>query len=300
MAVNRCRANDDHLVYCSLIFNGGVMVKKNEIALHDPNTHVYSWCGQELTLTPDIVRKYLVSGKGKVTDEEIMMFIGLCKFQKLNPFLKEAYLIKYGDSAPASMVTAKEVFLKRASRNELYEGHEVGITEDGKTAWAKVYKKGFRVPIKVEVDWGEYVGKKQDGTPNRQWKEKPKTMLKKVALVQALRESFPEDLHGLYSKEEMQSISNEQRRTFKPEVAMPQSTEEDIEYEDPPETVIEKEMEEETQIQLQEWVDKLTEPVFKAKILSNKMFKKKDWKKFGSDEIDVAIQLCINYAKDTA
>ena len=84
--------------------------------------------GDEVILSPDIIRKYLVSGNGKVTDQEIMMFVSLCKYQKLNPFLKECYLIKYGDNFPASIVTGKEAFLKRATRNLLYEGHETGIS----------------------------------------------------------------------------------------------------------------------------------------------------------------------------
>ena len=35
------------------------------------------------------------------------------------------------------------------------------------------------------------------------WKEKPKTMIRKVAIVQTFREAFPDELGGLYSEEEM-------------------------------------------------------------------------------------------------
>ena len=66
--------------------------------------------------------------------------------------------------------------------------------------------EGFAVPIRVEVDYEEYVGKKKSGEINSMWTNKPKTMLKKVALVQALREAFPEDLGGMYSKEEAESF----------------------------------------------------------------------------------------------
>ena len=41
------------------------------------------------------------------------MFIELCKAQKLNPFIREAYLIKFGIS-PANIVVGKDVFVKRA------------------------------------------------------------------------------------------------------------------------------------------------------------------------------------------
>jgi phage recombination protein Bet len=158
-------------------------------------------------LSPDIIRKYLVSGQGAVSDQEITMFLNLCKFQKLNPFLREVYLIKYGDKQPATMVTGKETFLKRAIKNPKYAGHKTGISDDGGVAWAEVYVHGYAVTIRCEVDFCEYVGLKGDGQPNRMWTEKPRTMLKKVALVQALREAFPETFGGLYSQEEISSIS---------------------------------------------------------------------------------------------
>ncbi len=77
-------------------------------------------------LTAETVKNYLVSGNGAVTDQETLMFIELCKAQKLNPFIREAYLIKFGNS-PANIVVGKDVFLKRAFRNENYNGMQAGI-----------------------------------------------------------------------------------------------------------------------------------------------------------------------------
>jgi phage recombination protein Bet len=170
----------------------------------------------QIQLTPNIVRKYLVSGDGRVTDQEIVMFLNLCKYQRLNPFLREIYLIKYGDNQPATMVTGKETFLKRATNHPKYKGHVTGISDDGKKAWAEVHVDGYSVPIRCEVEYDEYVGTKDEWVsgkktgrkvPNRMWAEKPRTMLKKVALVQALREAFPDVFGGLYSQEEISSIS---------------------------------------------------------------------------------------------
>jgi len=158
----------------------------------------------EIKLSPAIVQKYLVHGDGELTSQEIIMFLALCKYQRLNPFLREAYLIKYGN-ASATMVVGKEAFLKKARHAKDYAGHKAWTEGEipemvGK---AEVYVTGFQVPISVQVDYNEYVGKKKDGTINRMWSEKPKTMLRKVALVQALREAFPEELGGMYSEEEM-------------------------------------------------------------------------------------------------
>lgn len=173
-------------------------------------------------LTPNIVKLYLVRGGGNVSDQEVIMFLNMCKYQRLNPFLNEAYLIKFGNQ-PATMVTGKDAISKRAMRNKRYEGQQAGVVvyheEKGEIeyrvgslvmkeerligGWAKVFVKGYQVPIEASVSLTEYIGLKNDGTPNQQWERKPATMIRKVALVQALREAFPEDLGGLYDPTEM-------------------------------------------------------------------------------------------------
>lgn len=152
-------------------------------------------------LSPEIIKSYLVPPDSKITDPEIGFFLQMCKFQKLNPFMKEIYIVKYGNY-PAAFIVAKDTFLRRAKKNDTYLGHTVAISDDGKTAWAEVSIKGFEKPIRCEVDYDEYVQEK-DGKPNKMWAAKPKTMLKKVALVQALREAFPQDLGGLYDQAEV-------------------------------------------------------------------------------------------------
>lgn len=172
----------------------------------------------DVELSHDIVNKYLVSGKGKCSEQETMMFIALCKYRGLNPFLREAYIIKYSDSSPASMVVGKEAFAKRAAKNPKYRGHTTGISEDGKVAWAEVYMEGYEVPIRCEVDYDEYVGTKDEWVNgqntgrkivNSMWASKPKTMLKKVALCQAWREAMPEDFGGMYGAEEINTVNAE-------------------------------------------------------------------------------------------
>ena len=65
----------------------------------------------EVQLSPEIIKRYLVAGDPtKVTAQEVELFLQLCKFQKLNPFLRDVYLIKYGN-APATMVTGKDTFV---------------------------------------------------------------------------------------------------------------------------------------------------------------------------------------------
>ena len=189
----------------------------------------YESNGEKIKLSPAIIRKYLVSGNGNVTDQEAMMFLMLCKSQHLNPFLREAYLIKYGNSA-ATMVTGKDVFLKRARRQKDFQGLEAGVVvldSEGNIeeragtyyikgvetllgGWAKVYIRDYVTPFYCSVSVDEYMGRKSDGTPNGQWTLRPATMIRKVAVSQALREAFPDDFAGLYSQEEMSDVSDVQ------------------------------------------------------------------------------------------
>lgn len=190
--------------------------KANQVTEYESN-------GETVKLSPQTIRNYLVRGDGKVTDQEVMMFLSLCKFQHLNPFLKEAYLIKFGNS-PATIVTGKEVFTKRAKRNPNYTGKQAGIILQDKQSgviieregtmylpeqenlvggWAKVYINGYTQPEYASVSFDEYAGRKSNGELNSQWATKPATMIRKVALVQALREAFPEDYTGLLSPEEI-------------------------------------------------------------------------------------------------
>jgi len=178
--------------------------------------------GEEFTLTPETVKAYLVSGSRElVTMQEVVMFMNLCRFQHLNPWLREAYLIKYSQNDPAALVTGKEAFLKRAEGEQNYNGFKAGIIvqdADGEIIYrdgsfklpgenlvggfAEVFRKDRDYSYRAEVSFDEYAARKKDGSLNSQWSKRPTTMIRKVALVQALREAFPGTLGGMYGAEE--------------------------------------------------------------------------------------------------
>ena len=181
----------------------------------------YQVNGETVKLNPTIVRQYLVNGNGNVTDQEVVYFLNMCKYQKLNPLTKDAYLVKYG-SQPATIIVGKDALLKRAMNNPRYAGHQAGVvvrTESGELdyrigalvleneqlvgGWAKTFVKGYEIPIESAVSFREYIGTKGDGSVNSMWGGKPGTMIRKVALVASLREAFPDDLAQLYSAEEV-------------------------------------------------------------------------------------------------
>ena len=199
-------------------------MSNNEAAVQSQELTVkFEIDGQEIKLTPKIVQEYIVGTEAKITNQEFKLFTELCKVRKLNPFLREAYLIKYKDNQPAQIVVGKDAILKRAVLNPQYDGMESGIIvqkEDGSVeerkgtfklgdeqlvgAWARVFRKDWTHPTYASVSFLEVAQKKSDGSLNSNWSTKGATMVEKVAKVRALRETFVEDLGGMYEAEEVQ------------------------------------------------------------------------------------------------
>ncbi|WP_282801160.1 phage recombination protein Bet [Secundilactobacillus kimchicus] len=179
--------------------------EKNALVEYDVN-------GEQVKLSPGIVKQYLVSGNGKVTDQEIVMFMQLARYQHLNPFLNEAYLVKFG-SSPASIIVSKEAFMKRANANPHYQGVQAGImvargddivqlngavklpSDKLIGGWATV-KRDDREDTHVEIALEEF--SKGQST----WKSMPQNMIRKSAIVNALREAFPEQLGDMYTEDD--------------------------------------------------------------------------------------------------
>lgn len=174
---------------------------------------VYTVGEEEVKLTANIVKSFIAKGNKGVTDREVVVFMNLCKYRKLNPFLNEAYLVKFGDEA--QMVVGKEALMRKAEESPRYKGHRAGIivvrekeilelegcfklqTDVLVGGWAEIFVEGKDYPIVAKVALTEY--SKGQST----WKSMPSTMIRKVALVQALREAFPSEIGALYSKEEL-------------------------------------------------------------------------------------------------
>lgn len=193
------------------------MSEKNEIMVQ------FDVDGETVKLTPKIVQEYIVGTDAQITLPEFKFFTTLCKARKLNPFLRECFLIKYKDNQPASLVVGKDAILKRAVLNPKYNGMKSGIIVfsdikgeiierkgtfkmSGETlvgGWAEVFRKDWENSIYCSVGLDEVIQKKWDGTPNSNWAKQPATMVEKVAKVRALREAFVEDLGGMYESEEM-------------------------------------------------------------------------------------------------
>lgn len=176
----------------------------------------YKANGEDITLSLEDIRTYFCPD---ATPKECMMFLTICSRNGFDPYLREAYLIKYDKNAAAAIVVGKDAFLKRAEANPAFDGFEAGImvyrAETGEIearegcayfsnlgeqligGWAKVYRKDCSRPYFEQVSLAEY-NKKQS-----KWNEAPGTMIRKVALSHALREAFPSVFSGIYDESEI-------------------------------------------------------------------------------------------------
>lgn len=180
--------------------------------------------GANITVTADDVRNLICQNADQ---KEVSLFLQLCKSQRLNPFVKDAYLVKYG-SNPAQMITNYQVFNRRACRNENYAGIENGVVvlrngeivhKDGSAVykaagetllggWAKVYFKDNRKPAYAEVALDDY------STGKSNWSKMPGVMIEKCAKAAAWRLAFPDDFQGMYVSEEMQQAQPQQVESY--------------------------------------------------------------------------------------
>jgi phage recombination protein Bet len=178
--------------------------------------------GQEIILSFDTVRKYLIQGnRDKVTEQELMLFLGVCKSRGLNPFKKDAYLVKYGDD-PAAIITSIHYFRARARAQKDCRGWKSGVIvreKDGSLrysdglvldeeellgGWFEAKPDGWDFPVKLEVNLGGYIERMNPGNTARFWQpENQPTMIAKVAEAQGLRKLWPDEFQQLYGEEEI-------------------------------------------------------------------------------------------------
>ena len=189
--------------------------------------------GQHLVVSFDEVRRFICD---KATDTECKIFLETCKQYHLNPFTKEAYLIHYdnkNESTASTIVLGKNCYLQMAERHPACDGFEAGVIvltadgqllnregsivydgDDGETllgGWAKVYRKDRTHASYEEVKLSEY------DTGKSLWSCKKATMIRKVALVHALREAFPSTFGALCDESEVRVDVESTAREVPPE-----------------------------------------------------------------------------------
>jgi phage recombination protein Bet len=173
-----------------------------------------------------------VDPQHQASPQELQALLAIVKNRNLNPFTKEVYFIKYGNN-PAQIVVSKDAFMKRAEQNPNYDGFESGVVyedENGELknkrgiilpkgtkligGWCEVYRKDRTRPVYREVELSAY------NTGKNWWQKAPGQMIEKVAIVAAIRDTFSEDVGGLYTSDEMEQAT--------PIDVTPQETQEEV------------------------------------------------------------------------
>lgn len=161
----------------------------------------------EIALTNDKLIEYLkITGVAQnLTKEEQNNFLEIAQVYGLNPFKREIYISKYGQNC--SIITGYEVYIKRAERSGQLDGWETittGSVESGDLkATVTIYRKDRTKPFVWEAYYDECVQKTREGKVTQFW-QKSRFMTKKVAISQAFRLCFSDELGGMpYTADEM-------------------------------------------------------------------------------------------------
>jgi len=162
--------------------------------------------GEEMKLTMNMVRRFLVQGRAEfVTESELMYFMHECKARKLNPFLRQAWLIKYSQNDNAQILESIHHKRAKARRAADCKGWRKGIivkTKDGEIhdsmgivlegdtllgGFFEATPEGWDGPWRLEVNLAGYIKKTAKGAVTKFWSEDNQpSMIAKVAESQGL------------------------------------------------------------------------------------------------------------------
>nr|BFD33687.1 hypothetical protein GTC16762_33060 [Pigmentibacter ruber] len=151
----------------------------------------------------------------EVTLAEVEAFLYIAKQSGLCPFKKQIQLIDFkGTKRPYTTIDGFRVLAERSSQ---YVGQTTPLFCGKDKIWTEVWtentpplaakvgilRKGFLEPIFAIAKYSSY----NSDTPT--WKKMPDVMLAKCAEALAFRKTFPDNMCGLYTLEEMTQASSE-------------------------------------------------------------------------------------------
>jgi phage recombination protein Bet len=147
----------------------------------------------------DLIKKTVAVG---ATDAELELFLFDCSRRGVHPLDRLIHFTKRGGRY--TPITSIDFLRGRAhDTGEMAGSDDVVFDKDARTATVTVYRltRGTRYAYSATARYTEYVpAPGQD----HMWKRMPHVMLGKCAEALALRKAFPQQLGGLYVKEELE------------------------------------------------------------------------------------------------
>lgn len=170
----------------------------------------------------DLIKRTLLDTE-KVTysKDELALFINQCKRTGLDPFTRQIYATKTGGKMTVQATIDGLRLIAERSTKYAGQTRPVFFDKDGNEyrVWPKnkgmpyacevgVLRHDFKEPVYAIAIFDEYAPMNKDYKTGEMklgfmWNKMPALMLSKVAEALALRRAFPNDLSGIYSKEEM-------------------------------------------------------------------------------------------------
>lgn len=194
--------------------------------------------GQSVALSVDFVREVVARGKVAPSDRDCLEFIAKCQARGMNPLAGDCFMTVYQNrdgTTSMSLTVSKDYWVRVAHAQPTYRGMRAGIVvvnngtvvpregsnlwpgEELLGGWCEVYDSRWQFPQRAEVAFSEY------DQGSSLWVDKPATMIRKVAVAQAMREAYPNALQGSYDPSEMGPVEIDD--------AAEEAAESEVEYE---------------------------------------------------------------------
>lgn len=210
------RGNEEGMKKNKLVPHTGAGQGKS-VVKDDPFSAVMVVAGG--TWTHDQVKLIKEMAAPNCTWDEFKVLLYQAVKYHLDPLTHEIWAVKYSDKpdATASIFAGFAGILRKAAETGRMDGFETDTKWSGKDGsvadgshegdmplWvdATVYRKEWAHPVKFRAYLRTFRRYTKSGEPTQNWRNMPEIMLRKCALVNALRQAFPEALGGLYIPEE--------------------------------------------------------------------------------------------------